>query len=132
MPTIRKRYTQSGSTTASPARTVYPMSGSQYEYLPFRARVRFGITTHETAATSPADINREVTASIFSGSDVLQQADVVQIGSSLGVVRDDEDFLVEDVAAAGERITVELNLPATDTTAAGDLVTDVVVQIIPA
>jgi len=79
----------------------FPLQGSQYEYLPFNARVEFAII--ETTAVIAGD----VIATIFSGTDVLQQAGAITEKSGGATVYPD-DFLLDDVAAAGERLSVEL------------------------
>jgi hypothetical protein len=101
MPTIRV------TTTNLPANSVaYPLAGSQYEYLPFNARVEFAIVSN--AAT--------VDCSVFSGSDVLQQGGPPTTKATPPVYPD--DFMLDDVAMAGERISVVLretgNVATTD------------------
>jgi len=122
MPTIRVR------TDVSAAGTFFPLQGNQYEYLPFNARVEFGLVGQ---ATTPADIDA-ITATVYSGSDILQQRGPISnksavTGQTNGAVYPD-DFLLDDVAAAGERLSVELNVPGAG--AAGDTV-DTVVKITP-
>ena len=96
----------------------FPLQGSQYEYLPFNARVEFAII--ETSATPVGD----VIATIFSGTDVLQQAGAITVKSGGATVYPD-DFLLDDVAAAGERLSVEL------TSAAGAADVQTTVKITP-
>jgi hypothetical protein len=101
MPTIRV------TTTNLPANGVaYPLAGSQYEYLPFNARVEFAIVAN--AAT--------VDCSVYSGSDVLQQGGPPTTKATPPVYPD--DFMLDDVAMAGERISVVLretgNVATTD------------------
>lgn len=92
MPTIRV------STVNIPANaTAFPLQGNQYEYLPFPARVEFAVVAN--AAT--------ISVTIFSGSDVLQQDGPVISKAALLTVYPD-DFLCDDVAAAGERLNVIL------------------------
>jgi len=79
----------------------FPLQGSQYEYLPFNARVEFAIIETTTASVG------DVVATIFSGTDVLQQAGAITIKPDGATVYPD-DFLLDDVAAAGERLSVEL------------------------
>ena len=72
------------------------------------------------------------TATVYSGSDILQQRGPISDKSAVtaqskGAVYPD-DFLLDDVAAAGERLSVELNLPALFAT--GEFV-DTVVKITP-
>lgn len=122
MPTIRVR------TAVDAAGTFFPLQGNQYEYLPFNARVEFGLVGQ---ATTAADIDA-ITATVYSGSDILQQRGPISnksavTGQTNGAVYPD-DFLLDDVAAAGERLSVELNVPAAGT--AGDTV-DTVVKITP-
>ncbi len=109
MPTIRERST--GTIGGVPV-TIFPLQGSQYEYLPFNARVEFAIVGDK--ATVPAEIDG-VTATVFSGSDILQQAGPITnkglvTAQSRNAVYPD-DFLLDDVAAAGERISVQLDIP---------------------
>jgi len=96
----------------------FPLQGNQYEYLPFNARVEFAIL--EISAVLIGDI----TATVFSGTDILQQSSLVD-GEVDGRPKYPDDFLLDDVAAAGERLSVELNTP----TAAGTVTT--VVKITP-
>lgn len=106
MPTIRKRNVLAAGETAN------VLSGDQYEFLPFNAVVEFAIISTQADSL----------ATIYSGSDVLmQQAPITQ---STDPIRYPDDFLVRDVAAAGER----LNVQAQAVTAA---TVDTVVQITP-
>ena len=101
MPTIRVTNTNIAANA-----TVFPLAGSQYEYLPFNARVEFAIIS--SAAT--------IDCSVFSGSDVLQQGGPPTTKATPPVYPD--DFLLDDVAMAGERISVVLretgNVATTD------------------
>jgi len=120
MPTIRVR-TEGQLAVA----TIFPLQGNQYEYLPFNARVEFAIVASGT------DVD-QITATVYSGSDILQQRGPISDKSAVtaqskGAVYPD-DFLLDDVAAAGERLSVELNLPALFAT--GEFV-DTVVKITP-
>lgn len=74
----------------------FPLQGNQYEYLPFNALVEFAIVANA------AGIN----ATIYSGSDVLQQDGPTTVKATPPVYPD--DFMVSDVAAAGERLNVVL------------------------
>ena len=83
--------------------TYYPLQGSQYEYLPWDARLEFAITAEQkNAGKGTAVMN------IFSGSDILVQNGDVPVKSTAIVYPD--DFLISDVAAAGERISVEVTI----------------------
>jgi len=113
MPTIRvQNDLQAGVAT-------FPLQGSQYEYLPFDARVEFAILE----ITNTALIG-DVKATVFSGTDVLQQAGLIS-GEISGHPRYPDDFLLDDVAAAGERLSVEL------ISALGAALVETVVKITP-
>ena len=92
MPSIIKKESVAGGGT------YYPLQGSQYEYLPWDARLEFAIV----ASAAGAVMN------IFSGSDILVQNGDVPIKTTAIVYPD--DFLISDVAAAGERISVEVSV----------------------
>ena len=124
MPTIRKRTTVANDGTIAGA-GVYPITGSQYEYLPFDAEIEFAIVARPDDAAQGAEAATigHYAASVYSGSDVLQQQDVITRKACYRLKDDGtdivckdpsdqisrrDDFLVSDVAAAGERISVEL------------------------
>lgn len=92
MPTVRV------TTVMAAAGVAYPLQGSQYEYLPFNARVQFAIvsTTAGLAVT------------VYSGTDLLQQAGGPSVKAATVPPVYPDDFLLDDVARAGERISVEL------------------------
>jgi hypothetical protein len=83
---------------AAAAGTYFPLQGSQYEYLPFNAYVEFAIL--QVAAT---DANL---ATVFSGSDVLQEQSAIDVKATAPTYPD--DFLLADAAAAGERLGVQI------------------------
>jgi len=111
VPTIR---TITPTTTG--AQTVFPLQGNQYEYLPFSARIEFGMTYD--AGTDVAEMI-SARATVYSGSDILQQqgplTDKTQVTSGSKQPVYPEDFVLDDVAAAGERLSIQLDLPATTT-----------------
>jgi hypothetical protein len=108
MPTIRQTF------NAGIGATVTPLQGSQYEYLPFAARLEFAVIA---AAAG-------LRATVYSGSDVLQQNGPTTVKVTPVVYPD--DFLLDDVAMAGERINIEINNPT-----AGAIAGEVVVKITP-
>jgi len=110
MPTVRV-----ASTNLAANSTNYPLSGSQYEYLPFNARVEFAVIANAAG----------VDVTVYSGSDVLQQSGPATVKATPPVYPD--DFLLDDVAMAGERLSVVLRETA------GVATTDVetVVKITP-
>jgi len=124
MPTIRVRNIAAAGST-----TVFPLQGNQYEYLPFNARVEFAIVGHDGGT---GGVIQNARATVFSGSDILQQQGPITDKSAVTAQSQDavypDDFLLDDVAAAGERLSVQLDIPA-DTTF--DAVFDTVVKITP-
>ena len=112
MPSIRV------TSTLAAGAVVSPLIGNQYEYLPFNARVQFALVE-----TTPVAIG-DVQATVYSGTDVLQQAGPISIKPAGNAVLPD-DFLLDDVAAAGERLNVQL------TSALGAAIVDTVVIITP-
>jgi hypothetical protein len=90
VPTILKTTSMATATTAT------PLSGSQYEFLPFPAQLEFAIVSDVAS----------VTASVFSGSDVLLENGDVPVKATAPVYPD--DYFLSDVANAGERINVSL------------------------
>lgn len=103
MPTIRVANTNLAANS-----TNFPLAGNQFEYLPYNAQVQFAVIAN--AAT--------VDVSCFSGGDVLQQGGPPIVKTTIQTVYPD-DFLLDDVAAQGERISVVLretgNVATTDT-----------------
>jgi hypothetical protein len=97
VPTIRKRVT-----VAFGGVPVFPLTGDQYEYLPFPARVQFAIIGLSTAGIA-------TTATVYSGSDVLQQnGPITQRAAGATNPTFPDDFLLDDVAGQGERLNVVL------------------------
>lgn len=79
--------------------TATPLSGWQYEYLPFPAQVEVGINA--TAAG--------LVATVSSGSDVLQEESPVQAGGTAGVIPSPLNTpYLSDMAAAGDRMKVSI------------------------
>jgi len=104
MPTIRV-VTPFSELTANTVH--FPLQGSQYEYLPFNARVEFAITS----ADATAGAVEETQVTVYSGTDVLQQAGPM---SQKAQPIYPDDFLLDDVAGAGERLSVEIRVGSTD------------------
>lgn len=102
MPTIRARID-----VPSGGAPVYPLQGDQYEYLPFPARVQFAIVGLTTGTV-------DTRATVYSGSDVLQQNGPITQKAAVGVVNPD-DFMLDDVAGQGERLNVVLTNSGTTT-----------------
>lgn len=78
--------------------TATPLVGSQYEYLPFNASVEIGINTDATG----------VLATVYSGSDLLLQEGPIMLGTINILPKYPDDFFLQDIAAAGERLSILL------------------------
>lgn len=91
------------------------LAGSPFEFLPYNARVEIGMI---------ADVV-SVLASVTSGADVLQEEGPVQVNATVGAMpKYPDDFVLEDVAAAGERLAIRLR-----NTNVGTAITAVIVRI---
>jgi hypothetical protein len=87
---------QSVSIAASPAVNDNVLTGSQFEFLPYNASLRFALNGSATG----------LVADIYSGQDVL--AEQMGVNTLNRVPINPDDFLLSDVAAAGERIKVRV------------------------
>lgn len=81
------------------------LSGSQFEYAPYNALVEFGLNGDANGADMRVDV--------YSGQDMLTEQMALNVKAALPVYPD--DFLLQDIVAAGERIKVR----ARNTSAAG-------------
>lgn len=72
------------------------LAGSQWEFLPFNAHLEFGINQSATGLVVDA----------YSGTDALVEGMIPLIKTTAPVYPD--DFTLEDVAGAGERIKVRV------------------------
>lgn len=87
------------TTNAAAGARINPLQGNQYEYLPWDAFVEFAVY---------ADAGDTWLASIFSGSDVLLQGATLPILATASPILYPDHYLFNDVAAAGERLGVQL------------------------
>lgn len=87
------------TTNAAIGATVNPLQGSQYEYLPFDAFLEFAVY---------ADTGDVWLANVFSGTDLLMQSATLPILATASPILYPDHFYLQDAAAAGERIGVEL------------------------
>jgi len=78
--------------------TANPLSGSQYEYIPFPSLVEVGILADSTG----------VLATVSSGPDILQEEGPVQIGTINMQPKYPDDFYLRDEAAPGDRLKIAL------------------------
>lgn len=100
MPTIRKN-TLFGI-GGVPA-TATPLSGDQYEFLPFPAKIAIAIVAKGAAADTAL-----VTATVFSGSDLLQMNGPVTQKAAGTTVTNPDDYMLDDIAAQQDRLNVQL------------------------
>jgi len=91
VPTIRVTTTNLAANAQA-----FPLQGNQYEFLPFNARVEFAIVANAAG----------IDVTVYSGSDVLQQNGPATVKATPPLYPD--DFLLDDVAVAGERLNVIL------------------------
>lgn len=106
MPVITKVTTVAANSSAT------PLVGDQYEFMSWPAHVEYGIVADATG----------VVATVYSGSDLLQQEGPVVIRAAGAFPIADQDFYLTDVANAGDRLSVQLR----NTTGAGIAVRTVV------
>jgi hypothetical protein len=99
MPLIVVRTVMTASGTAT------PLSGNQYEYLPFDAFVEIAVQASATG----------VLATVYSGSDVLMEEGPTQIGTINVSPKYPDDFFLHDEAVAGDRLSVRLRETAAGT-----------------
>jgi len=111
MPVIQTRTTMTANGTAN------PLSGSQYEFLPFNARVEIAMQ---------ASAVNVVVATVYSGSDVLMEEGQIQQGTSGTLPKYPDDFFLVDDALAGDRLSIRLR-----ETAGGTPVVTCVIRITP-
>lgn len=98
---------QASTTIAAGAVNDNVLSGSQFEFLPYDAALAFGFTAD---ATNGGNARIDV----YSGQDVLCEGLVPSLQARTPVFPD--DFNLDDVAAAGERIKIRIrNIGASGT-----------------
>lgn len=86
-------------TTSVPANgQATPLVGQQYEFLGFPAAVAFAIVADAVGIVS----------TVFSGSDLLQQEGPAVIRAAGALPVNPDDFYLTDVAAPGDRLSVQL------------------------
>lgn len=78
--------------------TVEPLTGWQYEYLPWPAIVEIGMI-HDGAANG-------LVATVTSGSDTLMEESPINAGGTDGVFPTDEQLDMVDEALAGDRLKI--------------------------
>jgi len=79
--------------------TATPLTGSQYEYLPWPAAIEIALN---------ASVVNQVVATVTSGADVLQEESPVQVVTTAGVPVPFDQPQLTDIAAAGDRLKIGL------------------------
>lgn len=90
---------QQSATLAAGAVNDNLLQGSQFEFLPYDASLRFALNGSATG----------LVADVYSGQDVLSEQ--MGINALNRVPINPDDFLLSDVAAAGERIKIRVRNP---------------------
>lgn len=93
-------------TTMTANGTARPLSGLQFEILPYDSFVEFAIL---------ADTGAVVNNTVYSGSDVLAQLSPTQILAVATPIVWPDHYVLNDVAGTGERLSVELQEAAAAT-----------------
>lgn len=89
---------RNGQSVAAGA-TFFPLTGNQYEFLPFHALVEFAIVADGTA-------NSNIVATVFSGSDVLMQQSPVNTKAAAQPLIYPDDYQLNDTSLKGDRLNV--------------------------
>lgn len=94
MPPVRNFHNQNIGANA----TVEPLTGWQYEYLPWPALVQIGMI-HDGAAGT-------IQSTVTTGSDTLMEESPVNAGGTDGVFPTDEELDLIDEAMGGDRLKI--------------------------
>jgi hypothetical protein len=86
--------------------TAEPLSGSQYEYLPWPAQVEIAMNCSAAA---------QVVATVSSGAETLQEEATVQVVTTASVPPPFDQAQLMDIAAAGDRLKIRLRETAAAT-----------------
>lgn len=100
MPVMNTRTTMAASGLA------YPLSGLQFEILPYDSFVEFAVL---------ADTGASVRNTVYSGSDLLSQSSLTQILAVASPIIYPDHYLLNDVAGKSERLSIELQETAAGT-----------------
>ncbi len=107
------------------------LAGSPFEFVPRDSKVAIAAAVQPiqgTPGTPPNTNAGEVTANVTFGSELQLQNGAVPLGEGVSgsTAKIPDNVIVDDVAAAGDRLVVELN----NAGAAGNLVS-ILVRILP-
>jgi len=100
MPVMNTRTTMTANGIAR------PLSGLQFEILPYDSFVEFAML---------ADTGATVNATAMSGSDILQQLGQLMILAVANPIIYPDHYVLNDVAGKGERLAIELQEAAAGT-----------------
>ena len=100
MPNIKKRTTMTASGEA------FPLQGDQFEILPFDALCEFAVL---------GDAGASVRGTVYSGSDLLQSSSLIDLLAVASPIVYPDHYTLNDVAAQGERLSVQLLETASET-----------------
>lgn len=89
--------------------TYEPLTGWQYERLPWPALVEVAFISDEIGFQ----------ATVYSGSDTLAEESPVSAGGTDGVLPDQDKPMLEDIAAAGDKLKIRFR--ETQASGTGDL-----------
>ena len=90
-----------GQTSIAAGATTNVLAGQQFEFVPYNCRVQFGFT--QPAAGT-------LTATVFSGTDILQQSAAVPNTGAPPSIQD--NFYLYDVAMKGDRLQLLVTNPS--------------------
>ena len=85
-------------TSLGASSTANVLAGTQYEFLPYDAAISIAIQADATG----------VLGTVSSGTDSLMEEGPVQLGTINVQPKYPDDFYLQDVAGAGEKISVKL------------------------
>lgn len=108
MPLIQKQTSLAAGASAT------PLVGDQFEFVGRPALIEFGIVAEGTG----------IVATVYSGADLLQQEGPVNIRAAGVPPTYPDDFVLQDIAGMGDRLSVQLR-----NTSAGTLIVRTTVRI---
>jgi len=94
--------------TSGAVGTFFPLQGNQYEFLPFDALVEFAVIIKQKVAVITDIPIAKI--QVYSGSDLLSQDQALDSLGPTETLEYPEHFQLQDVAGAGERLSVQLQI----------------------
>ena len=99
------------NTPMAAAGVFFPLQGNQYEFLPFDALVEFATIIKDLTGTPGAGAAK---VQVYSGSDLLAQDVDLDTLVNVNNIEYPEHYQLQDVAGAGERLSVQLSITTLD------------------